>query len=298
MPPEPRPTLDDATVLIPTLGREILARCLGAIAGGTRWPARILVVHQGEDPRVAEWCARLSGAGLACEHVPSARRGKSAGVNEGLSLVPTRFVAITDDDCLVEAEWLARLTERLRSSPEALVTGRVEPEGPEPVIAVVTSREPARYDRPRLLFDSLSGGNMGAALEVLRRVGPLDEDLAAAEDCEYAYRALRRGVPILYAPDAVVRHFGWRDAGERAGQYRGYARCLAAFYGKYLRRGDAFIALRAAVNFLRAWRRWARGVLQGDPEQAAYGKTHVREFLPGLIAGWRGRTCLGRDHEP
>lgn len=278
----------ELTVVIPTLGRQILRRALAALAEGDVRPARVVLVHQGDDPRVAEWVDAVP-AGLPVQYVRSDRRGRAVGVNRGLAECRTRFVAITDDDCLADASWVARMGARLRREGDVLVTGRVEPAGDETPVAVVTSREFDVQRRPRLKHDSLSGGNMGATLGVLRRVGPLDEDpcLATAEDGEYAYRALRRGVPIVYDPDIVVAHVGWRGETGRQAQYASYARSQAGFYGKYLRRGDLFIAARTALHLARSLRRWVWGVLRGDADRAANGRAYVVGLLPGLVAGWR-----------
>lgn len=289
--PHGRATAEDLTVVIPTLGREILRESLGALAVGSELPARVIVVHQGNDPEVAEW-AREAPGGLIVEYVQSDRRGRATGVNTGIARVETRFVAVTDDDCLVDAEWTRRMAAHLRARPDHLVTGRVDAAGDTAPVAVVTSDRPDTQRRPRVRFDRLSGGNMGGALDVLRRIGPLDEDpcLATAEDGEYAYRALRAGVPITYDPTIVVDHVGWRDEGQRERQYRSYARSTAGFHGKYLRQGDLFIALRTVVSLLRSLRRWAIGVIRRDPDRAARGRAYVTELLPGLITGWRSRS--------
>ena len=286
-----RASAEDLTIVIPTLGREILRDALAAIAGGSALPARVIVVHQGNDSRVDEWIRQVPGE-LVVDYVQSDLRGRATGINTGIDRATTRFVAITDDDCLVDREWTRRMVARLRAEPDRLVTGRVEAAGDAVPVAVVTSDKPDAQRRPRIRFDLLSGGNMGGALDVLRRIGPLDEDpcLATAEDGEYAYRALRTGVPITYDPTIVVDHVGWRDEPQRERQYRSYARSTAGFHGKYLRRGDLFIALRVTVRLLRALRRWAIGVIRRDPEQAARGRAYVTELLPGLIAGWRSRS--------
>lgn len=287
--PPTRPVLEDVSVVIPTLGRETLAECLERIAGGDAWPARLIRVDQGTNPLVGEWVAAQTGRGLRVEHHRAPRKGRAAAVNRGLERVQTPFVAITDDDCFVAPDWLGRLTDHLRRSPETIVTGRVEAVGGEEVVAIVTSRVPATYRRPRLRHDSLSGGNMGAALSILEKIGPLDEDpcLATAEDCEYSYRALRRGVPIAYLPDVLVSHLGWRDAGQREATYRSYARSRAGFYGKYLRRGDWFIALRVGVQLMRASRRWLSGIIRRDVDRTLHGRAYVLGLVPGLVAGWR-----------
>jgi hypothetical protein len=285
----PRPVLGDITVVIPTIGRTILERCLHEIAAGNAWPAQLIVVDQSASPLIAAWLARLCSFGFEAEHVPSSQRGRAAAVNRGLERVKSRFVAVTDDDCFVDRDWLGNMAVHLREHPEAIITGRVESAGSEAVPVVVNSRTPAVQHRPGLKYDSLCGGNMGAAIAVIERTGLLDEDpcLRTAEDGEYAYRALRAGVPIVYGPDVAVHHFGWRDPAERAIQYRDYARSQAGFFGKYLRRGDWFIALRIIVHLVRTLRRWLYGVIVADRDLALNGRAYVIGLLPGIIAGWR-----------
>jgi GT2 family glycosyltransferase len=285
---EPRPILDDITVVVPTLGRAILEESLHWIVAGSAWPGDLIVVDQGSSQQVRAWIEALRSLGIDAHYLPSSQRGRSAGINRGLEWVRTRFVSVTDDDCFVDTDWIEGMVKRLRASPEAIVTGRVEAAG-EGVLAVVTSLEPAVYHRPRLKFDSMSGGNMGTSMSVIEQIGLFDQNplLRTAEDAEWAYRALRFGVPIIYAPEVVVRHFGWRDEGERSVQYKDYARSHGGFYGKYLHRGDWFIALRAATHHGRALRRWVQGILTGNQELALYGWSYMTGLLPGIIAGLR-----------
>lgn len=284
----PRTIVDEITIVIPTLGRPILEESLYWIVAGTAWPRSLIVVDQGGNPQIAGWMEALRSLGIAAQYIPSSQRGRAAGVNRGLEAVRTRFVAVTDDDCFVEEDWLENMVAHLQEHPGAIVTGRVEP-GNADVSVVVTSRTPSVQRRPSLIFDHMSGGNMGTSVAVLERVGLFDEDsrLRTAEDGEWAYRALRSGIPIYYLPDICVRHFGWRTEGERATQYRDYARSHGGFYGKYLRRGDWFIAIRAGLHYLRAARRWLRGIISRDDEMASMGRAYVTGLLPGIVSGMR-----------
>jgi GT2 family glycosyltransferase len=283
-----KPVLDDISVVIPTLGRPILESCLSWLAGGTHWPARLIVVDQGRNPAVAGWLADLQSAGLHTCHVPSRQHGRSAGINRGLEQVKTRFVAITDDDCFVTADWLARMASRLRQEPGAIVTGRVEQAGDEEVaFSVVTSREPKRYERPSLKVHPFIGGNVGLAMDRVWRIGLFDEhpSLQSAEDSDYGYRALRLGIPIVYDPDIVLRHFHWRDAGQRAARYRDYARSQGGFYGKYLFGGDWLIPLQAGRDLVRGPVRWLRGLVRRDQDMIDRGQADTLGLLPGIVAG-------------
>jgi GT2 family glycosyltransferase len=283
-----RLTAADLTVVIPTVGREILRESLASLAAGSCWPARVVVVDQGRRSEIAALVEAASANGLDVRWTPSTRTGRAAAVNDGVALAVTRFVAITDDDCLVDPEWIAAMSARLRRNPEAIVTGRVH-SGGAGVISVVTDVTPRLQRRPAVRFDRLSGGNMGVARALITRLGGLDEDqcVRTAEDGEFAYRALRNGVSILYAPEVAVTHVGWRGDAQRATQYESYALSQGGFFGKYLRRGDLFIALRACVHLLRALRRWVVGVVRRDPERARNGRAYVSGLFPGLRAGWR-----------
>ena len=289
--PSPSPLVPDVSVVIPTLGRPILARALGALARGSRRPAEVLVVDQGRSEKIARIIEGVRSRGLlAVEHLPMDGRGRAVGVNEGIRQARTPFVLVTDDDCIAEPEWVEAMAAALAAHPGALVTGRVEAWEGGDVPVVVTSRTGFVQRRPRLTFDSLSGGNMGAARQVLEELGGLDEDplSATAEDAELAYRALRAGVPLVYEPAAGVAHVDWREGDARKEQVRSYARSHGAFYGKYLRKGDAFIGLRLGVHLLRSAVRWIRGLVRGDPELADNGWLYLTRLPAGVRSGFSG----------
>ena len=283
---ERKPLLNDISVVIPTLGRPILEQCLYWILMGSTWPGCLIVVEQGSNEDVGNWLMRVEEFGIHVKHILSTQRGRSAGINRGLEQVTTSFVAVTDDDCFVEEGWLRNMATKLQQHPQAVITGRVEAAG-EDMVVVVTSLTPSVQNRPRLKFDSMSGGNMGASLDIFRKVGLFEEDpiMATAEDAEWAYRALRMGISIRYEPEVVLAHFGWRDTEKRVEQYRDYALSHGGFYGKYLRRGDLFILVRAAGHFFRAFRRWVRGTFIGDTELALLGWAYCTNLLPGIMAG-------------
>jgi GT2 family glycosyltransferase len=285
---EPKPLLRDISIVIPTLGRPILEQCLSCIVRGTTWPGGLIVVDQGCKVEVEGWIQRIRGLGIDAHYIPSSQTGRAAGLNRGFQEVRSRYVAITDDDCFVEANWLEKMYGCQEKYPESIVTGRVEAVG-EGILFLVTGNTPVIYRRPRLKFDNLSGGNMSTSMEVIWEVGGFDEDLrlATAEDAEWSYRALRKGISIVYDPQVVVHHYGWRDMTNLSRQLSNYARSHGGFYGKYLRRGDLFILLRAVLHHYRALRWWLRGLTTRDAELTMSGKAYLTGLLPGILAGLR-----------
>jgi GT2 family glycosyltransferase len=285
---ETRPILADISVVIPTLGRDILESCLYWMAVGTAWPRELIVVDQGNRPQVKEWLQMLSDAGMGTCYVPSERRGRAAGINRGLREVKTRFVAITDDDCFIDQEWLLKMVTCLRCSPERIFTGRVEPAGMLDVnFCTVTSRTPITYVRPQLRVHPLIGGNIGVAMEQVRQIGFFDEhpSIFSAEDSDWGYRALKKGVWISYNPDILLYHYNWRDTYQRANRYRDYSRSQGAFYGKYLLSGDLLIVLQALRDLVRGPIRWLRGLVLRNQDMIDRGKGDTLELARGILAG-------------
>jgi GT2 family glycosyltransferase len=218
--------------------------------------------------------------------------GISAATNRGIEQVATRFVAITHDDCRVRHDWLQRLAERLRADAGSIVTGRVEPEGDGIVLTIKTAAEPATFTTPLLDGDVLFPPNMGFAVQLLDRTGSFDEHpslATAGEDNEWAHRALRAGVTIVYEPAAVVGHLARHRPDELPALYQRYARGQGAFYGTWLRRGDAFIAARVARDLVRAPWLLLRGLATRNRDLVAMGRGELTGLVPGILAGLKNR---------
>jgi GT2 family glycosyltransferase len=279
----------DVAVVIPTVGRPLLRDCLRSIAAADPRPAEVIVVDQSASDEVAAWVAGVRADGLPARHLPSRQTGIASATNRGLEQVGTPFVAVTHDDCRVTRSWLAGLLSRLHAGGDLIVTGRVEPAGEGAVPTVVLASEPTVHTRPRLDGDDLFPPNMAFPRSILDRVGYLDEHPSlrlAGEDNDWAYRALRAGIPIVYEPSSVVAHVAWQPATALPAIYRRYARGQGAFYGKHLRRADLFIARRVARDLLRAGWLALRASVSTNPElrALAYGEVGL---LPGLLAGLR-----------
>lgn len=286
----PRPVAGDVTVIVPTMGGPVLRGCLEAIVGGTVWPARLVVIDQGGGNATADWAAEVRKQGMNVLLVPATPAGISAATNQGLQQVRTPYAAVTHDDCRVRFDWLERLAARLSEIGDAILTGRVEPEGEGIVLTVKTADWPAIYTSPLLDGDVLFPPNMGFAVRLLDRIGWLDEHpslATAGEDNEWAHRALRANVKIVYDPTVVVSHLARHRPEDLPVLYRRYARGQGAFYGTWLRRGDRFIALRAARDLVRAPWLLVRGIVTRNSALISMGRGEIAGLLPGIVAGLR-----------
>jgi GT2 family glycosyltransferase len=133
---------------------------------------------------------------------------------------------------------------------------------------------------------------MALPVSVFERAGYFDEHPSlrmAGEDNEWAYRALRAGVPIKYEPDAVVHHAAWMKRSDLVSLHRRYARGQGSFYGKYLLRLDAFILRRAVRDLVRAPWLLLRGTVTLNWDLIAMGFGEITGLPVGIVAGMRMR---------
>lgn len=291
------------TVGISTLNRpRELARCLDALLQGDVLPDEILIVDQGGDPQVRAFIDRQSrDTSVPVNYIRQTHRGLSASRNEVVRSATHGILAITDDDCVPDAGWLAAIKAAFATPPfPDAVTGRVLPLGPdEPGLYAVSLRtrtERRDFTSAALPWRVGTGANFAARTALLRDVGGYDERLGAgspgraAEDLELCHRLLQSGARIRYEPGAVVYHE--RQPKRRRMETRwSYGHGIGATCAMLWRRGD-----RHAFPFLRSWgrmvgRRLLKGAVRLDHDAVGQAWLSIRGTVRGFSYGW----CVERE---
>lgn len=286
------------TVAIATLHRpEALARCLDAVLAGSRMPAEIVVVDQSRDDLTQAAVEKRRESGAPIEYTRQPRLGLSASRNAAFTVASHPVVAVTDDDCVPEVDWVERIERAFApsDSPEAL-TGRVLPLGPaQPGLYAVSQRggaEAREYQGRVLPWLVGTGGNFAIKRDWLVVLGGYDERLGAgspgraAEDVDMLYRLLRAGALICYEPEAIIYHERQSWARREASRWS-YGYGMGSFCGLWLRQGDAY-ALYMLGRWLSGLCRALGGALRrGQWRQAHLEQVSLRGTLGGLAYGWR-----------
>jgi GT2 family glycosyltransferase len=280
-------------VSIPTLGRrDALARCIRAVAGGSVTPDLIVVVDQSQDDGLEQLCREAAAGRVEVRLVAQERTGLSAARNAGLRSVGQALLAITDDDCEPDSEWLAAALAAFEAEP-ALVAccGRVlplpDPTGTLTPVSSRTSEASRTYRRTFSPWQVGSGGNMIVRAAALRAAGGFDERLGAGsaggagEDVDLLHRLLRLG-PVRYEAAMIVRH-EQRPRELRRETRRRYGRGVGAAAVLWLRERDA-----RAPGVLAAWMLLRfRLLLAAARRRDGAEMTAELRVLAGTLAGTR-----------
>ena len=262
------------TVAISTRDRpEALGRCLTELMQGTVVPDEIVVVDQSQDGRTRETVEAAGRRGAPVVYRYEPRGGLGAAQNAAFALASSSLVAVTDDDCVPAADWLATVVEALtgRDAPDAL-TGRVLPYGPElPGMYAVASRTSATrrdFSGRQPPWHVGSGNNFALPKTWFTRIGGCDARLGpgapgqGALDMDLFYRLLRAGARIRYEPEALVYHERTTRQGRLARRYP-YGHGMGAATILWLCQRDAYALRILAAWFLLRSKNLSRAFLRG-----------------------------------
>jgi glycosyltransferase involved in cell wall biosynthesis len=156
-------------------------------------------------------------------YVFESQQGKSYALNTGIAQSQGDVLAFTDDDVMVEPNWLQELTKPFEDPGWAGTGGRVylpldffpPPwlglDGPYSMGGILAlfdpGPEPSAFSTPPI------GANMAYRKEVFSKYGGFRTDLGPSpgrairyEDTEFGSRLLKAGERIQYVPSAIVRH--------------------------------------------------------------------------------------------
>ena len=309
---------DELSVIVCTRDRPaMLAGCLESIRAQRHPPGQIIVVDN-SGTRTAESVCR-GAEDITYLHEP--RPGLSIARNTGVRAASRPFVAFTDDDVELHANWTAEILEPFATEGVQAVTGLVLPARLDTPAKAFFQFEmgglgvkyvPITFDHA--FFDACvsrgvpvwqvgAGANMAFRRSVFERVGLFDERLGAgasgcSEDSELWYRILESGGVCRYEPKAIVFHdhrATWKDLRQQMRAYtKGHVAALFAQYDRTGHRGNirrVFVQLPA--YFLRVGVGAAKG---GSGRRLQVLAEQVTGWIAGVTYavrfGWRRKRRL------
>jgi glycosyltransferase involved in cell wall biosynthesis len=258
-------TWNRCALLEKTLGQMTALRIPAAV----RW--ELLVVDNNCTDRTAEVTASFQDR-LPIRRVSESKVGLSNARNRGVESSQGDLILFTDDDVLVEEDWLAAHAAAAERWPAAgFFGGRVDPwferppaaalaEALAPVAAGFCSVNLGPDERPLLPEELvIKGANFGfrraaaASLRFNPDLGPHGEQWGGADETAFCEQILAAGSQGIWVPGAVVKHFVPRERLSLK-SIRGYYRGLGI---TYVRRGQLDRA--ASIAGLPRWvlRRYA-----------------------------------------
>jgi glycosyltransferase involved in cell wall biosynthesis len=271
-----------ASVVIPTRNRgDLITETIESLLRLEGVDFEVVVVDQSTDERTAAAVAAAAKGDPRVRVLRTATVGSSAARNVGALDAAGQVVAYTDDDCLVEPDWLSALLREFAEQRVMAVYGRLLPwgftarDGTEVGFKAADARTEYSCRTPPWYIGH--GGNMAFRREALLAAGGFDvllgagSHFGACEDPDIAYRLLARGETVVYAGSAIAYHKHWKDWRAQKRMERAYGVGAGAQFAKYIRSGDSYgLRLFAMWTWELGVRRVGAGLLKWHSVKPMY----------------------------
>ncbi len=311
------------SLIVPTTRRpERIKTCLESL-GLLEYPnfEIVIVDNAPDDPQTRTAVEARSRTDRRVRYVAEPLPGSSVARNRGVREAKGDILAFTDDDVVVDKQWLASLVEPfLKDLQVGVVTGLVLPaqfatseqRWFEELSGFGKGFEPRMFDRDehradeRLLYPYWggvfgSGNSMAFRRSLINRIGGFDPALGAGSralagaDIESFSHAIIVGSRLAYEPRAVCWHDHRADAAAVDKQMFNYGVGLTAILTKWLLRdpGLARAMVSQSTQLLTSLAGARRSSLAVPPEFSRFGKQlHMNRRRNTLGLQVRGY-CLG-----
>lgn len=216
------------SIVIPNWnGKHFLTGCLDSLALQRYQNREVVIVDNGSHDGSVEFLKK---------NYPYVRlvifpqnTGFSYAVNAGIKEAKGEFVALLNNDTIVDENWLSELVKALQEHPEigsagckmlayddrTLLDGAGDGyrRGGLPGRIGHRERDTGRFDRQRYILGACGGAAIYRR-EIFEQIGLFDEDyFAYLEDVDFGLRAQSAGYKCLYIPSAIVYHLGCGTTG-------------------------------------------------------------------------------------
>lgn len=216
------------SIVIPNWnGKKFLAGCLDSLAKQTYPNIEVIIIDNGSHDGSIEFLQ---------ENYPYVKLGRfekntgfSVAVNRGIQDSTGEFVALLNNDTIVDPNWTSELVRAMKEHPEissagckmlayddhTMLDGAGDGyrRGGLPGRIGHRERDTGRFDTPRYIL----GACGGAALyrrELFDDIGFFDDDyFAYLEDVDFGLRAQSAGHKCYYVPTSIVYHLGCGTTG-------------------------------------------------------------------------------------
>jgi glycosyltransferase involved in cell wall biosynthesis len=163
----------------------------------------------------------IDSSRICCKYVIEEVQGKSYALNRGVKEAKGDIIALTDDDVIVDKDWLLNIQKAFKENNVACLGGKILPiwEKPRPkwlegrclldILAIVDlGNETKKISEPIIW-----GANLSMKSSVFKKYGYFDTSLGhtgakiyGTEDTEMVRTILNHNETVMYSPNVLVYH--------------------------------------------------------------------------------------------
>ncbi|MFT5196601.1 MAG: glycosyltransferase involved in cell wall biosynthesis [Cellvibrionaceae bacterium] len=289
-------------IVVPTYNRgDLILETVESLLATDHTDISIWIIDQSADDLTEKTISPLL-TDNRLNYVHSVKKGSNLARNLGISLGQAPIVAFTDDDCIVDTQWIGTTLEAFEQAKVDAVFGRIIDQSiglPGEQITdglkIAVKDDPVRklFHGNRFKLDFGHGANMAFRRCVLDSIFGFDPllgnggPLRSWPEKDIGYRILAKNGMILYEPDMIIYHKQWRSWSGIKVTQRNYGFGAGAIGARYLKNGDwggiylmfewmVDQGVRQVISGILKWRSW---------QKISAGLIQIFYPIPGFFEG-------------
>ena len=197
------------SVIIPIKNPDevIFSKCLKSIHSLSYSNVEVIIVDASiKKPLVIDEC------GYKLVYIKQKRNNVGGGRQDALEIANGKFVLNIDSDCIADKNWISEMISSFdESNSEVIVIGRSLSLNENGITKEIQNEYDKWIDSVTCRLNgkayciTVDGKNFGFIKDFGNKIG-FDQDLKASEDMDFATRARRKGIKIVYNKKAIVYH--------------------------------------------------------------------------------------------
>lgn len=245
------------SIIVATFSRpHQLARCLSALSL-LDYPTdsfEVIVVDDGS-PMPLDHALKSFASDAPIRLIRQSNAGPAAARNRGAMDAQGEYLAITDDDCIPNKDWLSKFADCALRSPDHgfgghignLLTSNVYSTSSQLLIDYLYE-----YYQPGKEGRFFASNNIFLPAKHFKAIGGFDSSFpnAAAEDRDFCARWIAAGFELTYCADAIVMHAHQMNLAAYVRQHFLYGRGAYHYHLNRAKRGGGKIKIEPASFYL------------------------------------------------
>ncbi len=231
------------SVIIPTYNRkEMLIKCLSVLLkqNYTKENYEIIIVDDGSTDGTKEAVMALKSVSL--RYYQQKNKGPGAAINTGANIAEGNILAFTEDDCIVNEDWLKNIMELFKNYQSATAfTGPCLAAGLEKINKKMTylkQENIKKMDLKKLdTFLNIGNGSYAIKKEIFLKMKGYDENFRTQEDWEFNIRLLKESYEVYITNKLKAIHYprqNLKDSFMKAYiQGMGHVKLLKIYFGRH-----------------------------------------------------------------
>ena len=195
------------SIVIPTYNRkEVLKECLDTLFNQNYQKDRyeIIVVNDGSTDGTDKLFEEYTKKNSNLKFFTQENKGSYAARNVGTKNSIGEIICFTDDDCIVDEDWVKNLVGAYTDENVGGVGGTIVDYKTETIIKQYIKNR--KLLNQEMFFSPVVGANMSYCKRTMQKAEFFDESFRNCEDVDFGIRVRLKGFKIKYTPNAIVYH--------------------------------------------------------------------------------------------